>query len=258
MIMRKIDLKREKDRIIGFIRDQLESAGLNDLIVGISGGIDSAITAALCVEAIGREKVHGFLLPYRLSNAASLEDGKAVAIHLRLNSEIIDISPMVDAYIEKYIPDADRLRRGNRMARERMCVLFDQSAKYKGLVAGTGNKSELLTGYVTQHGDGACAFEPLGHLYKTEIFELAKLLKLPDIVITKPPTADLWEEQTDESEMGLTYKTLDEILYVLYEKKQSEKHLIKKGFLQKDINRVIQLYRKSEFKRHLPPQPEME
>jgi NAD+ synthase len=256
--MRKIDLKREKERIIGFIRDQLDAAGLNDLIIGISGGIDSAITAALCVEAVGRERVHGFLLPYRLSNSASLEDGKAVAIHLRLNSEIIDISPMVDAYIEKYIPAADRLRRGNRMARERMCVLFDQSARYKGLVAGTGNKSELLTGYVTQHGDGACAFEPLGHLYKTEIFELAKLLKLPDIVITKPPTADLWEEQTDESEMGLTYKTLDEILYLLYEKKQSEEHLIKKGFLQKDIDRVIQLYRKSEFKRHLPPQPEME
>ncbi|MCF7918825.1 MAG: NAD+ synthase [Candidatus Cloacimonetes bacterium] len=256
--MREINLQNEKLKIIAFIKEQLSQAGMKDLVVGISGGIDSAVTAALCVEAAGKEKVHAFLLPYRLSHPDSLAHGKLVAEHLGLDYEVIDISPMVEVYFNTYAREADYLRKGNRMARERMCILFDQSARYKALVAGTGNKSELLTGYVTQHGDGACAFEPLGHLYKTEIFKMAEYLGLPEIVINKKPTADLWAEQTDEAEMGLTYTLLDEILYGLYDRKMNEQQLQALGCSKNDISRVKQLYQYSEFKRHLPPQPQEE
>ena len=161
---------------------------------------------------------------------------------------------MIDAYFDNYEPIANFHRRGNRMARERMCVLYDKSAKYKGLVAGTGNKSELMTGYVTQYGDGACAFEPLGHLYKTEVYRLAELMRIPSELIDKKPTADLWANQTDEEELGISYEVLDELLYRLYELKQTKETIIRAGYLEKDIVRVKELYNRSEFKRHLPPQ----
>ncbi|MCF7912198.1 MAG: NAD+ synthase [Candidatus Cloacimonetes bacterium] len=255
--MRKIDLGIERKRIIEFIREQLSKAGLDHLIVGISGGIDSAVTAAMCVEAIGKEKVKGFLMPYKASHPDSLLHGRLLAEYLGVEYQKIDISPMVDSYFTSYFPEASALRRGNRMARERMCVLYDQSARYGGLVAGTGNKSELLTGYVTQHGDGACAFEPLGHLYKTEVYELAEMLQIPRELIDKAPTADLWDGQTDESEMGLTYARLDEILYRLYEQQLPEAEIIAEGIEEKDLKRVKELYNKSEFKRNLPPQLEL-
>ena len=255
--MRKIDIGKERKRIIEFIQEQLAKAGLDNLIVGISGGIDSAVTAALCVEAVGKEKVKGFLLPYKASHPDSLAHGRLLVEFLGVAYQKIDISPMVDSYFETYFSEASALRKGNRMARERMCVLFDQSALYGGLVAGTGNKTELFTGYVTQHGDGACAFEPLGHLYKTEVYELAELLQIPQELIDKAPTADLWDGQTDESEMGISYAMLDEILYRLYEQQITEADIIAEGFAVKDLERVKALYTKSEFKRNLPPQLEL-
>jgi NAD+ synthase len=255
--MRKIDIGKERKRIIEFIQEQLAKAGLDNLIVGISGGIDSAVTAALCVEAVGKEKVKGFLLPYKASHPDSLAHGRLLVEFLGVAYQKIDISPMVDSYFETYFSKASALRKGNRMARERMCILFDQSALYGGLVAGTGNKSELFTGYVTQHGDGACAFEPLGHLYKTEVYELAELLQIPQELIDKAPTADLWDGQTDESEMGISYAMLDEILYRLYEQQITEAAIIAEGFAVKDLERVKALYTKSEFKRKLPPQLEL-
>jgi NAD+ synthase len=256
--MREIDLEFEKKRIIEFTRNQINQAGMSDLVVGISGGIDSAVTVACCVEAIGSQKVHSFLLPYRLSNPESLKHGKLVAEYFGLDYQVIDISPMVDTYLNIFAPEADQSRKGNLMARQRMSVLYDQSARYKALVAGTSNKSELMTGYITQHGDGACAFEPLGHLYKMEIFKLAELLKLPDIIINKKPTADLWAGQTDEGEMGITYKILDEILYNYYEAGKSVKEMAEMGFKQTDIALVKKLVERSEFKRHLPPQLDLE
>lgn len=256
--MRNLDYKVEVEKITAFIQKQLQGAGKEHLIVGISGGIDSAVTVALSKIAVGKDNVHGFLLPYRKSSSKSLEHGKLVAEHLGIKYEVIEISDMVDAYFDKYEPEADSLRRGNRMARERMCILFDQSAKYDGLVAGTGNKSELLTGYLTQHGDGACAFEPIGHLYKTEVFELARYLGLPEIVINKSPSADLWEDQTDEDEMGIRYAELDRILYHLYELDNQVLTLLAKGARMRDINLVVNLYKKSEFKRSLPPVIELE
>nr|MDA3814601.1 NAD+ synthase [Candidatus Cloacimonadota bacterium] len=226
--MRVINPNEQVELIVKFIQAQLSSAGFSKLIVGLSGGIDSCVTAALCAKAAGKENVFGVMMPYRKSHPDSLNDAVEVAETLGIKHEVIDISPIVDSYLNKYAPEADLLRKGNRMARERMCVLYDLSAKYKALVAGTGNLSELMIGYCTQYGDSACAFEPIGHLYKSEIYKMAKILGLPQSVITKKPTADLWAGQTDEDEMGITYAELDEILYNMLEMKKDEKELISK------------------------------
>ncbi len=249
--MRENDLEKQVGLIVEFIKRQLTSAGLSKLIVGLSGGIDSSVTAALCVKAVGKDNVFGVMLPYRKSHPDSLKHAYEVAELLNIKHEVIDISPMVDSYFEKYAIDADILRKGNRMARERMCVLYDLSAKYKALVAGTGNLSELMIGYCTQYGDSACAFEPLGHLYKTEVYQMAEILGLPKSVISKEPTADLWEGQTDEDEMGITYAELDEILYQMLDIKKDDKELIS-TFSEEKIKKVKRMIRTSEFKRRMP------
>ena len=253
--MRVININEQIELIVEFIKRQLTSAGFSKLIVGLSGGIDSAVTTALCVKAVGKENVFAVMLPYRISHPDSLNHAIEFAEILDIKHEIIDISPMVDSYFEKYAADADILRRGNRMARERMCVLYDLSAKYKALVAGTGNLSELMIGYCTQYGDSACAFEPLGHLYKTEVREMAKLLGVPKSIITKDPTADLWENQTDEDELGITYERLDEILYNLYELNIDKRKIT--GFSDEEVEKTIKMFKNSEFKRRMPPIPGM-
>ncbi|MDP8204878.1 MAG: NAD+ synthase [Candidatus Tenebribacter mawsonii] len=252
--MREIDLTKQIDLITKFIKEQLSLAGFDRLIVGLSGGIDSSVTAALCVRAIGSENVHGVMLPYRKSHPDSLGNGIEIANLLKIKYEVKDISPMIDTYFEKYEQDADILRKGNRMARERMCVLYDLSAKYKALVAGTGNLSELMIGYCTQYGDSACAFEPIGHLYKSEVYTIAEKLGLSQNVITKKPTADLWEGQTDEEEMGITYVELDEILYQILDKKKTDSEL-KILFNKEKIDKVKKMIKMSEFKRNIPPVP---
>jgi NAD+ synthase len=249
--MRTIDVDFEIKRIVDFIHGQMRKSGHKNVVIGLSGGIDSAVTLALCVLALGKEHVHAAMMPYRKSSPASLEDAKEVANQFDVSYSIVDISPMLDAYFDTYEPQADMMRRGNKMARERMSILYDFSAKQKALVAGTGNKSELMIGYCTQYGDNACAFEPIGHLYKTEVVQLAKKLNVPISVITKQPTADLWEEQTDENEMGITYQKLDYILYRLYELNAPEREL--KNVCQDEIELVKKMHRNSEFKRILPP-----
>jgi len=249
--MRVLNLNKEIDNIVEFIRKQLQIAGFSKLIVGLSGGIDSSVTASLCVKAVGQENVKGVMLPYRKSHPDSLKDATEVAEFLGIDHQVIDISPMVDIYFNKYDHEANYLRKGNRMARERMCVLYDLSAKYKALVAGTGNLSELMIGYCTQYGDSACAFEPIGHLYKTEVFQVAELLKLPKSVITKNPTADLWNGQSDEEELGITYKELDEILYLMLEEKINEENMFEK-FSEEKVNKVKNMIKNSEFKRRMP------
>lgn len=250
--MRELNFQDEIKKITEFITLQLNKARFTKLIVGLSGGIDSSVTAALCVKAVGKENVFGVMLPYRKSHPDSLEHAKQVAEQLGIKHEVVDISRMVDAYFDKYVADADILRKGNRIARERMCVLYDLSAKYKALVAGTGNKSELMVGYCTQYGDNACAFEPIGHLYKTEVLKLAKILNLLDVVINKKPTADLWAAQTDEDEMGITYKELDEILYQMLDQKIEYEDLIA-AFSKEKIDKVKRMIQVSEFKRNMPP-----
>ncbi len=254
--MRVIDLNEQVELIVKFIKSQLTSTGFSKLIVGLSGGIDSSVTATLCVKAVGMENVIGVMLPYRKSHPDSLNDAIEVANMLGIKHKLIDISPMVDSYFDKYANEADTLRKGNRMARERMCVLYDLSAKYKALVAGTGNLSELMIGYCTQYGDNACAFEPIGHLYKTEVYMMAEILGLPQSVINKKPTADLWEGQTDEDEMGITYAELDEILCQMLDMKREKTELVSK-FSKEKINKVKRMIKNSEFKRNIPPTPEM-
>ena len=250
--MREIDFSKQIKLIIEFIRVQLSSTGFEKLIIGLSGGIDSAVTAALSVKAIGAENVFGVMMPYHTSTDESLDHAILVAEKFEIKYEIVEISKMVDAYFNEFEPDADRLRRGNRMARERMCVLYDLSAKYKALVAGTGNRSELMIGYCTQYGDSACAFEPLGNLYKNEVKKIAAILGVPEVVINKNPTADLWEGQTDEEEMGIFYVELDEILYQLLDENRSEKELIS-TFGDDKIHKVKRMIQISEFKRNMPP-----
>jgi len=251
--MRKIDLRAEINRISDFIRNYVRNSGMDNVVIGLSGGIDSSLSAALAVQALGKEHVYGVMLPWKNSNPASFNDALLLAEQLQIHHEKIDITPMVDAYFNNYQPDANPLRLGNWMARTRMCVLYDLSAKYHGLVVGTSNRTELLVGYFTQHGDGACAFEPIGHLYKTEVWQMAEILNIPEIIIRKVPTADLWAGQTDEGELGLFYPQLDEILYATTEEKLSKSGIIQKGYTAEQIDKVIQLMKRSEFKRNLPP-----
>lgn len=254
--MRNIDLKIEKQKIINFIKTYFKNAGFSKGIIGLSGGVDSSLVAYLAKEALGKENVIGLLMPYKTSRDDSFDDGKLVAEALGIKYIIREITPMVDAYFATYDPDADRLRKGNMKARTRMCTLYDLAAKEHALVLGTSNKTELLLGYVTQFGDGACALEPLGCLYKSEVWKLAKMMGVPENIIKKIPTADLWEDQTDEEELGLSYTDADEILYALYEEKKPIEALLSRGFTQEQIQHIISIVNRNRFKQSIPPNAE--
>ena len=191
------------------------------------------------------------ILPYREGNPESVTHAALVARTLGIRSETVDISPMVDAYCEAHSV-RDPVRRGNVMARMRMIVLYDHSAREKALVVGTSNKSEILLGYGTLHGDLACAINPLGDLYKTQIWHLARLLKIPDAVVSKAPSADLWEGQTDEGELGFTYREVDALLYAMVDQRRSDDELKAMGFTEDFITRVRYLVRFNQFKRRPP------
>lgn len=244
-------IESEVKRITDFIKSQLFKAGFNSILVGLSGGIDSALVLQLCTLALGQKNVFAFYLPYKTSSKKSYQDAVLVAQEVGIKLEIIPITQMVDIYF-KDINNLENLRRGNFCARIRMSVLFDKAKEKKALVAGTGNRSELLTGYCTIFGDSACSFEPIGHLFKTEVKQMAKFLNLPKQIIEKAPTADLWEGQTDEDEMGISYQTLDNILIALLDKKLSQSKLFEK-FGEKRVQKVIQLVERSKFKREMPP-----
>ncbi len=251
--MRNLDLNKEKDRITCFIRAYLQSAGFGKVVLGLSGGVDSAVCCALAVEALGRENVIAAMLPYKTSHPDSLADALNLATLLGIEHHTIDISPMADAYFNRYEPQAGSLRRGNWLARTRMCVLFDLSARHRALVLGTSNRTELMVGYFTQFGDSACAMEPIGHLYKTEVWQLARLLGIPDKIVAKTPTADLWSGQSDEADLGLSYPVLDEILYALTEldvNARASENLDHPAELYQKVDRMITA---SAFKRKMPP-----
>lgn len=250
MNMRKIDSGSEIDKISCFLKNYLLSSGFSKYIIGVSGGIDSALAATLAVKAIGKENVIGLLLPYTSSHPDSTRDGKLLCNHLNIQYQIIDISPIVDAWFDNYEPDADKLRRGNMMARARMCVLFDLSAKYRALVLGTSNLSELMTGYFTQFGDSAAAIEPLGQIYKTEVWQLSRAMGVPSEIVEKIPTADLWAEQSDEQEMGISYQELDEILWAIHNMDELD------NFDKIKVNTVYKLIARSAYKRNPAPMPE--
>lgn len=235
----------------GFIRDEVSKVGVRKLVLGLSGGIDSALSAFLAARAMGPENVTGVIMPYRLSNPQSEKDARAVAGACGVRFEVVDISPQVDAYFERF-PDADNLRRGNKMARERMTILYDHSAMLGALVVGTSNKTELLLGYGTLFGDMASAVNPIGDLFKTQVRQLSRFLGVPARVVDKAPSADLWAGQTDEEELGCAYEMADAVLYRMIDCRFTPGELAEEGFapgLTDDIRRLVQ---RSQYKRRPP------
>jgi NAD+ synthase len=250
--MLKIDCKMVEKILVAFIKDSVLKNGFHNVIVGVSGGLDSAVVLALCKKALGSRHTFALLLPYRVSTPESLEHGKAVCAKFKVACEVIDISPAVDAYFNRY-PAAHKLQIGNKCARERMSVLYDHSVRRKALVAGTSNKSEILVGYSTQFGDSAAAFQPIGDLYKTQVTELARHLGVPAEIIVKKPSADLWPGQTDEGEIGIAYKDLDILLHLTVDMRWDEGEIIERGFPLAMIRRVKDMIVRSQFKRTMPP-----
>lgn len=238
--------------LVAFIRDEFGRCGCAKAVLGLSGGLDSAVTAALAVRALGPAHVLGLIMPYGQACPVDVRDAAAVARKLGLRTKTIDIAPQIDIYFAAH-PTASRVQRGNKMARERMSILYDHSAREGALVLGTSNKTELLIGYGTVYGDMACAINPVGDLYKTQMRELAAHLGLPASVRRKAPTAGLWPGQTDESEIGLPYEELDAILCDIVEGRKTRREVIEAGHAAAAVDRVLRMIRRSGFKRALPP-----
>lgn len=242
--------------LTGFIKEELAKFHYEKGILGLSGGLDSAVCAYLAVRALSPGNVIALIMPYKDSYTRHTQASVDIASLLNIKYHIIDISPMVDTYYTVH-PTKNRVIKGNKMARERMSILYDFSEREKALILGTSNKTELLLGYGTIHGDMACAINPLGDLYKTQIRQLGRYLKVPEKILRKKPTAGLWASQTDEGEIGLSYAKIDKILYHLVDLKKSKKEVISEGFSEKDVKKIIGLIRGSEFKRHLPIIPKI-
>jgi NAD+ synthase len=238
--------------LTGFIDNEVRKAGFRRVVIGLSGGVDSSLSAYLAAEALGPENVWGILMPYRMSSPESAQHASMVVQALGINSLTVEITAMVDAYFATF-PDADQVRRGNKMARERMTILFDHSARLGALVLGTSNKTELLLGYGTLFGDMASAVNPLGDLYKTQVRQLSRYLKIPAIIVEKQPSADLWEGQTDEAELGFTYEAVDRVLCLLVDQRYEAAELIaERLFDEKFVRAVARKVQASQYKRRLP------
>lgn len=251
--MNKLDLnlKEVHNELVEFLRENFKKAGFSKAVLGLSGGIDSALVAYLLRDALGKENVLAIMMPYKSSNPDSLNHAKLVVEDLKINSKTIEITDMIDAYF-KNEKEATSLRMGNKMARERMSILFDYSSKENALVVGTSNKTEIYLGYSTQFGDSACALNPIGDLYKTNIWDLSRYLKIPNELIEKKPSADLWEGQTDEQEMGLTYKEADQVLYRMLEENKTVEEVLAEGFNKDLVDNIVRRMNRSEYKRKMP------
>ena len=240
-----------KKILVSFIRDESHHAGFGKGVIGLSGGVDSAVAAYVSAEALGNENLLAVIMPYRMSDPKSRSDAEVVAQHLGIKTEIVDISPMIDPMLQQ-AHIADKVRAGNVMARQRMIVLYDCSSRDKALVIGTSNKTELLLGYGTIFGDMASAINPLGDLYKAQVWQLAEFLGVPRSIIEKKPSADLWEGQTDEAEFGFSYERVDQLLYSMIDERRSEAELIEMGFENAFIEKVKKMIMMSQFKRRPP------
>jgi len=230
---------------------EVDRTGFERVVLGLSGGLDSTLTAYLAVRAFGVDKVIALAMPYRTSNPDSLAHAELVAGELGVELRTIDISEQIDAYFARF-PEAGENRRGNKMARERMTILYDVSAAEHAMVLGTSNKTEILLGYSTLYGDSASAVNPIGDLYKTQVRQLARYLGVPQVVIDKPPSADLWQGQTDEDELGFTYERVDTLLAHMVDRRYRPVHLRELGFDDLFIGRVRSLVRTNQYKRKLP------
>jgi NAD+ synthase len=237
--------------LTGFVREEVRKVGFERVVVGLSGGIDSALTLALACQALSAGNVIPVIMPYRASSPTSERDARLVATQLGATPLVVDISPQIDAYFST-CPDADRNRRGNKMARERMSILYDISLARGALVVGTSNKTELLLGYGTIHGDMAHAINPLGDLYKTQVFALARHLGLPAAIIDKAPSADLWEGQSDEQELGFEYAAVDLLLHHMIDERRTRAELSSLGFDRAFVEQIRRRVRDSQYKRRPP------
>jgi len=238
--------------LTGFIRSEVTRVGHSCAIINLSGGLDSALSCVLAVEALGAENVLALRLPYRTSSPDSLEHAQLMIDEFRVQSETIDITGMVDLLID-HDPKMSDKRKGNIMARARMIALYDRSEVFKALPIGTSNKTEILLGYTTMWGDMASALNPIGDLYKTQVRQLARALDIPNVIIDKAPSADLWIGQTDEGELGFTYEEVDKLLYLLVDQRFSAQECVEEGFDEKFVNSVITRIRRNQFKRMMPP-----
>lgn len=247
MLVKKYDLI--KQFLIKFLQNEVYKTGLKNAIIGLSGGIDSAVVAVLAKEAF-KDNFHAIMLPSSYSSTSSLDDANELCAKFNIQNESIFIGDLVDSYFKDI--EKTNLRVGNFSARIRMSVLYDLSAKYSALVLGTSNKSELLLGYGTMFGDLASAINPIGDLYKTEVFEFAEYLGIPSSIITKPPSADLWEGQSDEDDLGYTYKELDSALVAFVDNRVSKQELIALGFKSELVELITQKIYQNQFKRKLP------
>ena len=246
----RIDEALVRKMLVGFLRDETLKTGATRVVLGVSGGVDSAVVAALAAEALGPANVLGLFTPYRASSGRSRDDALTVARVFGIRLEEVPITAQLDAYFSG-LADVDRVRRGNKMARERKSIEYDRSWP-DGLVLGTSNKTELLLGYGTQFGDLACALNPVGDLYKTQLRELAAHVGVPRAVIDKAPSADLWEGQTDEGELGFTYEQADVILYHLVDRRVRAADLVAAGFDAELIAKIRERMRRNHFKRVMP------
>lgn len=246
----RIDEALVRRMLISFLREETAKSGHRRVVVAVSGGVDSAAVAALACEAMGPRNVTALFMPYRTSSPESTEHARLAAKTFGFALEEIDISPQVDAYFAR-VGDVDRVRRGNKMARERKSIEYDRSWP-DGLVLGTSNKTELLLGYGTRYGDMACDLNPVGDLYKTQLRELSVLLGVPDVIVRKPPTADLWVGQTDEQELGFTYAQADLILYHMIDRRLRPDALVAAGFDATLVRGIRERVRRSHFKRVMP------
>ena len=247
-----IDTKLVRKILTGFIQTEITRSGFSKAVMGLSGGLDSALACFLAAEALGPENVLAIRMPYKSSSQDSLDHAQLVIDQLGVQSLTIPITDMVDPLFQRFL-DMDQRRKGNIMARERMIILFDQSEAFKGLVLGTGNKTEILLGYSTLYGDSACALNPIGDLYKTQVRQLSRAMGVPAAVIEKAPSADLWLGQTDEGELGFTYEEVDKLLFLLIDQRYTPEECVESGFPVDFVKTVIQRVRRNQFKRVLPP-----
>ena len=238
--------------LVDFLKTSFQKAGFTRAVIALSGGIDSSVSCALAVRALGKDNIYPLLLPY--GDLTTTADAQLVISHLGIpkeNISTIDIQPFVDPIVA-LDKTMDKVRRGNIMVRVRMILLYDQAKKRNALVVGTENKTEHLLGYFTRFGDEASDIEPLRNLYKTEVRHLAQELGLPERIITKAPTAGLWEGQTDEGEFGFTYKEADEILAMIVDEKKTIDEVVRKGYDQATVEKVVKRMKENNFKHHLP------
>jgi NAD+ synthase len=238
--------------LTGFIRTEITRVGYSKAVIGLSGGIDSALACYLTAKALGVENVLAVRMPYRTSSSESLEHAQLVIDALGVQSLTIPITEMVEPLFQRF-PDASPVRRGNAMARARMIVLYDQSEAFRGLVVGTGNKTEILLGYTTLYGDSANALNPIGDLYKTQVRQLSRAMGVPEAIIQKAPSADLWKGQTDEGELGFTYEEADRLLHLLVDQRYSPEDCVEAGLPESFVRAVVERVRRNHFKRILPP-----